>query len=105
MQIKTVSTAARRQRQSYNSGQFTRTVLITPETEQAIKAGEVSLKRGQWIMDSKSGLRGQFVQTKSFKRMTRPASFFRKAEFEDTASIEMRPYVSGRKFAEYQRGV
>lgn len=105
MKIQTVSTAARRQRQTFNSGQFTPTVLVTKKTEEAIKDGQLNLKRGQWVISGEDGTRGQLVRSYVQDRLVKPSGLLRRAKVERQLQIEVRPYVPGRSFADYQRSV
>lgn len=105
MNIQTVSTAARNRRVAFNSGQFMPTVLVTRQTEEAIKNGEIKLKRGQWVISGEDGTRGQLVRSYVQEQMIRPGTMFRSAKFEPKLHVEVRPYVAGRSFADYQRSV
>lgn len=97
MQIQTVSTAARRR--SVNTGQYTPTVLVTDAARQAIANGDLNLKRGQWVVDGSSGVRGQVrgVVTKNHRTFLQP----NKVE----KFLSVRPYKAGLRFSDYQQGV
>lgn len=96
MQVQTVSTAARHR--PTNRGQYTPTVLMTDETQDALLNGELKLKRGQWIIDGSTGIRGQVRGIVTKNRRT----FFRPNKVEKFLSI--RPYQEGLRFSDFQQG-
>lgn len=86
MEIITVST--HRTRRSKNSGQFTETVLLTDTLKTELSAGNAKLRKGQWVLDGKTGQRGQFVGTKKVKGVN---------------SLKVRAATPGLTFADYQK--
>lgn len=67
-------------------GQFLPTVLLTEAAAKAVLDGKLELRKGQWVIDGRTGERGQFVRiTKGIKK-----------------SIRLRKAKEGMTFAQYQ---
>lgn len=95
MQMQTASTA--RRKPAANSGQFTRTVVLTAEVKRAL-GEQLQLKRGQWVLDGHTGKRGQLIGTHKVrsKYLSLPLG-------GSKTVVEMREYQPGHSFKEYQK--
>lgn len=55
-------------------GQFLPTILLTDEARKAIVDGKIILRKGQWVVDGRTGTRGQFVSRKGSVLRVRKAT-------------------------------
>lgn len=94
LNLRSVSTAKRNVRKPANAGQFRPTLLVTANSTDGELLSRY-VKKGQWVVDGRTGQRGQFIGTKETKRLLRSPSI----------DIVMREYQPGRSFKDYQRSV
>ncbi len=66
------------------NGQFLPTILLTDAARDAIVAGKITLRKGQWLVDGRTGTRGQFVSRKG-------------------STIRVRKATDKMSFADYQK--
>ena len=65
-------------------GHFLPTILLTDAARQAIVDKKITLRKGQWLVDGRTGTRGQFVSRKG-------------------QTIRVRKATPGLAFADYQK--
>lgn len=65
-------------------GQFLPTILLTDAARDAIVQGKLEVRRGQWLVDGRTGNRGQYLGKKG-------------------KTIRVRSAKPGLKFSEYQK--